>query len=94
MTSCYRFYQKEGNELFRHQNCWLKQDGGNSHTDQKVEQWCRKNFKLFISKDRWPSNSPELNFLRLFNLGQYFKAREIWKCEQNLMIYVEKLKKR
>ena len=46
------FYQNEGNELFGHKNWWFQQDGGSSHTDQKVEQWCRKNFKLFIPKDR------------------------------------------
>ena len=55
------FYQKEGNELFGHKNWWFQQDGASSHTDQKVQQWCRKKFKFFIPKDRWPPSSPELN---------------------------------
>ena len=32
------------------------------HTDQKVQQWCKKkNFKFFIQKERWPPSSFELN---------------------------------
>ena len=31
-------YQKEGNKLFGHKNCWFQQDGASSHTDQKVQQ--------------------------------------------------------
>ena len=30
---------------------------------KKARQWCKKNFKFFIPKDRWPPNSPELNLL-------------------------------
>ena len=51
------FYQKEGNELFGQK---LVLSTG-SHTNQKTQQWCKKNFKFFIPKDRWPPNSPELN---------------------------------
>ena len=30
------FYQNEGNELFGHKNYWFQQDGGSSHTDQRL----------------------------------------------------------
>jgi hypothetical protein len=55
------FYQKEGYELFGHKDWGLQQDGASSHTDAKVQQWCRNHFKFFIPKERWPPNSPELN---------------------------------
>ena len=46
---------------FGHKNWWFQQDGASSHTNQKAQQWCKKKFKFFITKDRWPLNSPELN---------------------------------
>ena len=55
------FYQKKGNELFGHKNWWFQQDGATSHTNQKAQQWFKKNFKFFIPKDKWSTNSPELN---------------------------------
>lgn len=32
-----------------------------SHTSDLAQNWCKKNFKSFISKDKWPPNTPELN---------------------------------
>jgi hypothetical protein len=55
------FYQKEGYELFGHNDWGLQQDGASSHTDAKIQQWCRNHFNFFIPKARWPPNSPELN---------------------------------
>ena len=54
-------YQKKGNKLFGHKNWWFQQNGASTHTNQKAQQWCKKNFKFFIPKDRWPPSSPELN---------------------------------
>ena len=55
------FYKEEGDRLFGHKNWGFQQDGASSHTDNKAQQWCKNNFKFFISKERWPPNSPELN---------------------------------
>lgn len=55
------FYKKEGDRLFGHENWGFQQDGASSHTDGEAQRWCKKNFKFFISKERWPPNSPELN---------------------------------
>jgi transposase len=55
------FYKEEGDRLFGHQNWGFQQDGASSHTDNKAQKWCKNNFKFFISKEKWPPNSPELN---------------------------------
>ena len=55
------FFQKEGNEFFVRNNWRFQQDGATSHTNQRAQHWCKKNFKFFIPTDRWPPNSPELN---------------------------------
>ena len=86
------FYQKEGNELFENKNWWFQQDGTISHTTQKAQQWCKKNFKFFIPKDRWAPNSPELDpidYAVWDNISKHVKYENV----KNLMIYVGKLKK-
>ena len=57
------FYKKDGDRLFGHANWSFQQDGTSSHNDEKSKKWCKKDFKFFISKERWPSNSPELTLL-------------------------------
>ena len=77
------FYQQEGNRLFGHQNWGFQQDNASSHSDHHVQQWCKKNFKFFISKERWPPNSPELNPLdysiwtHISNHMEYGKVKTI-----------------
>jgi hypothetical protein len=77
------FYQKEGNALFGHEHWGFQQDGASSHTDRKAQDWCKKNFKFFIPKNRWPPNSPELNPLdysiwdNISNHVQYGKVKTI-----------------
>jgi hypothetical protein len=39
----------------------ILQDGATCHTAKKTQQWLRRNFHKFISKDQWPSRSPDLN---------------------------------
>ena len=55
------FYKKEGDRLFGHSDWGLQQDNASCHTDRKAQDWCSNNFKFYISKNKWPSNSPELN---------------------------------
>jgi hypothetical protein len=55
------FYKEEGDRLFGHKNWGFQQDNASSHTDQRAQKWCKTNFKFFISKEKWPPNSPELN---------------------------------
>ena len=56
--------------------------GASSHTN-KVQKWCRKNFKFFIPKEKWPPNSPELNPLdysiwdNISNHVEYHKVKTI-----------------
>ena len=49
-----------GNKVFG--NDWtFQQDGAKPHTHRLTQEWCRNNFPLFIDKDQWPPNSPDLN---------------------------------
>ena len=45
------FYKVEDERLFGHKNWAFQKDGASSHTTDKVQKWCRKNFKFFIPKD-------------------------------------------
>ncbi|CAF1097776.1 unnamed protein product [Rotaria magnacalcarata] len=77
------FYKMEGDRLFGHQNWRFQQDGASCHTGKSVQKWCKKNFKFFISKDKGPTNSPELNPLdysiwnSIFNNVDYYKVKTI-----------------
>ena len=44
----------------------FQQDGATSHTSNKAQNWCRKNFDEFLDKDHWPPNSPDLSPLDYF----------------------------
>jgi transposase len=51
---------KYGNKVFG--NDWtFQQDGAKPHTHENSQSWCEEHFPSFISKDRWPPNSPDLN---------------------------------
>ena len=51
---------KYGNKVFG--NDWtFQQDGATAHIHQLTQQWCQDHFPLFIDKNRWPSNSPDLD---------------------------------
>ena len=39
----------------------FQQDEAQSHAHQITQQWCHDDFPALIDKDRWRSNSPDLN---------------------------------
>ncbi|CAF1429851.1 unnamed protein product [Adineta ricciae] len=50
---------KHGNKMLG--NKWTyQQDGAKPHTHHSSKKWCADHFPDFISKDRWPPNSPDL----------------------------------
>ena len=55
------FYKKEGDRLFKNNDWTFQQDGASSHTSRKSQEKCQEIFESFISKEKWPPNSPELN---------------------------------
>ena len=53
---------KYGTDMFG--DDWtFQQDGTKPHIHEKSQEWCAKNFLLFIGKDHWLPNSPDLNLL-------------------------------
>ena len=50
---------------------WIfQQDGAQPHSHHLTQPWCRNNFPSFISKGRWPPNSPNLNLLNYSICGE------------------------
>ena len=50
---------KCGNKML--ENNWTyQQDGSRPHTHHLSQEWCANHSPAFISKDRWPHNSPDL----------------------------------
>ena len=47
-------------ETFGNTGVTFQQDGATSHTAKLVQDFCKKNFKNFWSKDLWPPSSPDL----------------------------------
>jgi inhibitor of nuclear factor kappa-B kinase subunit alpha len=50
---------KSGNKMLGN-NWTYQQDGARPHTHNLSQKWCADHFPDFISKDRWPPNSPDL----------------------------------
>ena len=43
-------------------NNWIfQQDGATANTGNLTQKWCCENFPVFIDKNWWPPNSPDLN---------------------------------
>ncbi|CAF5204098.1 unnamed protein product [Rotaria magnacalcarata] len=51
-----------------------QQDGARPHTHRLTQEWCAENFPDFISKERWPPNSPDLRPL------DYSLRNDLGKC--------------
>lgn len=55
------FAKREGNRLCGTNKWVFQQDGAKPHTAKISQNYCRNNLHLFITKDLWPPNSPDLN---------------------------------
>ncbi|CAF3207309.1 unnamed protein product [Rotaria sp. Silwood2] len=58
----------------------LQQDVATTDTSEKSDDWFEKYLKSFIPKDRWSSNSPELNSLDYCILDCINKNINYQKC--------------
>ena len=51
---------KHGNKMMG--SSWTyQQDGATAHTHHLSQAWCATHLPVFVPKDRWPPNSPNLN---------------------------------
>ena len=62
------FYKKEGDLIFGNKNWGFQQDEASSHTERNVQQWCRKNFKLFHSERKMATELAEAQSDGLFHM--------------------------
>ncbi|CAF4141363.1 unnamed protein product, partial [Rotaria magnacalcarata] len=51
---------KFGNKMLG-DNWTYQRVGATPHTHVLTQEWCAQHFPSFILKDRWPTNSPDLN---------------------------------
>ena len=86
------FYKREGDRLFRRKNWGFQHGWASSHTNKRVQQWCKKNFRSFMPKETWPPNSPELNpmdYFILIKISSHMKYGKI-KTINDLRREIEK----
>lgn len=55
------FAKREGNRLCGTNKWVFQQDGAKPHTANISQSYCRNNLHMFIQKNDWPPNSPDLN---------------------------------
>ena len=82
---------KYGNGTFG--NDWIfQQDNATPHTHILTEQWCHDHFPMFIDKDHWPPNSPELNPLD-YCIWDEFVGHINWNNVQSKVTLIVELKR-
>jgi hypothetical protein len=69
-----------------------QQDGATAHTHHLTQEWCDKHFPSFISKDRWPPNSPDLNPLDYCIWNELVQAMD-WDRVKTKQTLIEELKR-
>ena len=86
--------------VFGHKNRAFQHGWATYHTNNRAQQWCKNNFRSFVSKETWPPNSPELNpmdysiWIKVSSHMEYGKIlkmnnlrREIEKAIKKIDIY-------
>ena len=82
---------KYGNETFG--NDWIfQQDNATPDTHILREQWCHDHFPMFIDKDHWSPNSPDLNSLDYF-IWDEFAGHTNWNNVQSKVTLIRELKR-
>jgi hypothetical protein len=75
--------KKYGNKMFG--DDWtFQQDNATPHTHHLTQKWCSDNLPSFISKERWPANSPNFNPLDQGLQWQVYQAET--KCTEHLLL--------
>jgi hypothetical protein len=62
----------------------FQQDNATPHTHHLTQKWCSDNLPSFISKERWPANSPNFNPLDQGLQWQVYQAET--KCTEHLLL--------
>ena len=82
---------KFGNKMLG-DNWIYQQDGATPHTPQLTQAWCARHLPSFISKDRWPANSPDLNPLDYCIWNELAEAMD-WSQIKTKLTLIEELKR-
>ena len=81
---------KYGNETFG--NDWIfQQDNATPHAHILTQQWCQGHFPMFIDKDHWPPNIPDLNPLG-YCIWDEFVGHITWNNVQSKVTLIRELK--
>ena len=71
---------------------WIfQQDNATPHTHILTQQWCHDHFPMFIDKDHWPPNSPDLNPLD-YCIWDEFVGHINWNNVQSKLTLIGELK--
>ena len=70
----------------------FQQDNATPHTHHESLAWCEANFKQFISTDRWPANSPDLNVLDYYVWDAITNHMQ-WSNVKNYDSLIDEIKK-
>ncbi|CAF3794434.1 unnamed protein product [Rotaria socialis] len=82
---------KYGNEMFG--NDWIfQQENATAHTHILTQQWSQEHFPMFIDKDHWPQNSPDLNPLD-YCIWDEFVSHINWNNIQLKVTLIHELKR-
>ena len=57
-------------------NFIFQQDRATAHTSRRAQEWLSQRCTNFITKDEWPSNSPDLNPLDFHVWGVMLQMNE------------------
>ncbi len=61
-------------EMFKNEPWTFMQDGAPSHTAKVTQDWLKKSFPGFLTKEEWPPSSPDLNPMD-FSVWNYLQTK-------------------
>jgi hypothetical protein len=69
----------------------FQQDGATPHRHHLSQRWCAEHMPAFISHNRWPPNSPDLNPLG-YSIWNELVQRMNWQRVRTKVTFIQELK--